>query len=179
MGQAVLALLSVIVGATIAGSISLWQVQLVTRREREARHALREQERKDRRDAFQRETILALQDVFGDLHKAVGLEQDRMITAAIEGAGTRGTSPSGMSGWSLLRDSMLPEDFLIAHRAITKLQSRVIDGELRTLALGIRDGSSHILLANSYAVMDTEAKKVDDLVTRFHDRVAKVLPDLF
>jgi hypothetical protein len=63
VGQAVLTFFGVILGATIAGGISLWQVQLVTRREREARQGIREQESKDRRDAFQRETILALQDV--------------------------------------------------------------------------------------------------------------------
>jgi hypothetical protein len=37
MGQATLALLGVILGAAIAGGVSLWQVQLVTKREHETR----------------------------------------------------------------------------------------------------------------------------------------------
>ena len=37
MGEAGLGFLGVILGAAIAGGISLWQVQLVTKREREAR----------------------------------------------------------------------------------------------------------------------------------------------
>ena len=55
-------LLGVILSAAIAGSVSLWQVQLSTDREREARRIERDQTRQDVRDAFQRDTILALQD---------------------------------------------------------------------------------------------------------------------
>ena len=66
MGEAALAFLGVLLDATIAGVVALWQVQLVTAREREARQALREQGSKDRRDAFQRDTILALQKAIAD-----------------------------------------------------------------------------------------------------------------
>lgn len=62
MGQAALTLLGVVLGAAIVGGVSLWQVQLVTVREREAGQVLREQERKDTHDAFQRDAILALHD---------------------------------------------------------------------------------------------------------------------
>lgn len=54
--------LGVVLGAAIAGGVSLWQVQLITAREREARQTLREQERKDAHDALQRDAILALHD---------------------------------------------------------------------------------------------------------------------
>jgi hypothetical protein len=56
----------VVLGAAIAGGVSLWQVQLITAREREARQALREQERRDTHDAFQRDAILALHDAITD-----------------------------------------------------------------------------------------------------------------
>jgi hypothetical protein len=54
--------ISTISRAAIAGGVSLWQVQLITAREREARKALREQEREDTRDDFQRDAIIALHD---------------------------------------------------------------------------------------------------------------------
>ena len=71
MWQAVLALVGVVIGGVLAGGVGLRQVQLFTDRERAARQAEREQARKDARDAFQRDTILALQDAVADLLRMV------------------------------------------------------------------------------------------------------------
>lgn len=67
MWQALLVVVGVVLGGAIAGGVALRQVQLVTDREREARQAERELVREDARDAFQRDTILALQDAVADL----------------------------------------------------------------------------------------------------------------
>jgi hypothetical protein len=77
MGEALLGFLGVIIGAAIAGGISLWQVQFVTAREREAQRMHRDQERMDRRDAFQRETLLALQDATSRMRHATVREHER------------------------------------------------------------------------------------------------------
>ena len=71
MWQAVLALVGVVIGGVLAGGVALRQVQLFTDREHAARQAEREQARKDARDAFQRDTILALQDAVADLWRMV------------------------------------------------------------------------------------------------------------
>jgi hypothetical protein len=70
MSQAVLSFAGVIVGALIAGGVSLWRELVVTARERAARAAEREQQLQDVRDAFQRETLLALQDANVDFLRA-------------------------------------------------------------------------------------------------------------
>ena len=55
----------------LAGGVALRQVQLFTDREHAARQAEREQARNDARDAFQRDTILALKDAVADLLRMV------------------------------------------------------------------------------------------------------------
>jgi hypothetical protein len=62
MGQAVLTFLGVVLGATIAGGVTVWQARLTIQRDREARQVEREQTRKDTHDAFQRDAILALHE---------------------------------------------------------------------------------------------------------------------
>jgi hypothetical protein len=71
MWQAVLALVGVVIGGVLAGGVALRQVQLFTDREHAARQAEREHARKDARDAFQRDTILALQGAVADLLRMV------------------------------------------------------------------------------------------------------------
>ena len=122
MGQAVLTFFGVILGATIAGGIPPWQVQLVTRREREVRQGIREQESKDRRDAFQRETILALQDVMD------------MLTAYLRARDEKREADTKAGKWTRRDDlSPYPPDFAEASRHIYRLRARIFDDELRKL----------------------------------------------
>ncbi len=76
---AVIGFLGVIVGAVVTGYVTLRQTQLATRREREAQQMLREQERRDRRDAFQRDTLLALQDALAEIYRCVARDQDEKL----------------------------------------------------------------------------------------------------
>jgi hypothetical protein len=71
MWQVVLGLVGVVLGGAIVGGVALRHMQLVTDREREVRQVERELGRKDARDGFQRDTILALQDAAGDLLRMV------------------------------------------------------------------------------------------------------------
>jgi hypothetical protein len=168
-GVALIGFLGVVLGAVVTGFVTLRQAELATQREREARQALREQERQDRRDNFQRETLLALQDVLSELHTAVGREQDRMLTAEAE-----------QGAWPVKPVELpLPEDFMKAHREITKLRARVFDQELRDLMRDIRDGSTQILIAHDRETSMLHVRRVDKLVGRLHDRVIVLFAELF
>jgi hypothetical protein len=79
MFAAVIGFLGVIVGAAVTGFVTLRQAELATKREREARQLEREQKRKDVVDAFQRETLLALQDATMDLSIAATRFLDRKV----------------------------------------------------------------------------------------------------
>lgn len=55
----------VLLGAAIGGGVTMWRERAVTDRERTAQQADREPRRIDVRDAFQRDTIIELQDAIG------------------------------------------------------------------------------------------------------------------
>ncbi|HEV8374072.1 MAG TPA: hypothetical protein VGR68_12805 [Actinomycetota bacterium] len=170
MAQALLTFIGVILGAAIAGSVSLWQARLVTKQERESRQALREQTHKDRRDAFQREAILALQDAMADLHRAVGRDQDEKLAKMFDAS----------SAWPARKaEDPLPAEYLEAHRTISKLWPRVFDEELRDLTIQIRDASSKAIIAPDELEMWHRVNDLDKLASRFSSRVAALLPDLF
>ena len=80
MWETALPFLGVILGAAIAGGVSLWREQVVTGRGRAARQAEREQRRKDERDAFQRDTLLALQDTIEAAQRVTVTEFSRVLT---------------------------------------------------------------------------------------------------
>jgi hypothetical protein len=167
---AVTGLVGVAVGAMVTGYVTLRQAQLVTQREREARQVLREQEQKDRRDAFQRDTILALQDAMGDLYKATGREQDRLLGEAAARGGAWRAKPI---------EEPLPEDFLEAHRAISKLRARIFDEELRAVSASIRDEASKGIIAFDRQIMMLHLGRMQEHAERFNARVMVILPDLF
>jgi hypothetical protein len=168
MGQAALAFLGVLLGAAIAGGVSLWQVQLITAREREARQTLREQERADRRDAFQRETILALQDALVDLIRAVSREQERMLLEAVRS----GEGPIRTVG------RMAPE-FHEARWIISKLKARIFDPELRDLANRLQNVAVEIISAQTRQALSKWTDRANELLASVHNRVTALLPDLF
>jgi hypothetical protein len=65
--SAIAGALGVAAGALISSVGVVLRERLVSRRERETQQELRKQTLKDQRDAFQRETILNLQDAIGQL----------------------------------------------------------------------------------------------------------------
>jgi hypothetical protein len=77
--EAIYGFIGVLLGSATTAVLTVYRERLVSTREREARTHQREQDRKDQRDAFQRQSILALQDAVSDLIKAVYNEQDRML----------------------------------------------------------------------------------------------------
>jgi hypothetical protein len=122
LSNAVIGLLGVIVGAIVAGAVALLGEQFTTRREREARQAIREQERKDSHDVFQREAIIALHDAVRD-YWGVAIEAHEQILKAIHAS----------------RDlqQLDPRVFLSplrpAYWRMTGARAKVFDDELRRL----------------------------------------------
>jgi hypothetical protein len=158
MSTAVWGFLGVVLGGVLTGTMSLWQVQLVTRREREAREALREQERRDRRDAFQRETILAVQD-------AVAEYWPTMTDAA------RLREQPAPSIWSPAARAL--------HWRINMLRARIFDEELRQLVAELQGGIYRVVKAEDLDSIETYAIEADRLTKQMYNRMNLLLKDLF
>ena len=141
MGEALLGFLGVIIGAAIAGGISLWQVHFVTTREREAQRRHRAEERTDRRDAFQRETLMALQDATSRMRHATVREHERR-TAFMKDQGS----------WPEREGLLFPDDWTEAAARLLWLQARLLDQELRQLLERFRHESANAMTAGSEGV---------------------------
>ena len=166
MGQAVLGFLGVILGAAIAGSISLWQARLTTERERETRTELRELERKDRRDAFERETMLVLQDACSDVRKAVFRDYERKM--------------ADRPGWPVRTpDVLMPEDWAEADDRVIWLHARVFDEELRILVEKFRHAAASAMTAQSQSSADDWIMKASHNLEEINSRISQLLPRLF
>jgi beta-lactamase class D len=168
MGEAVLGFLGVILGAAIAGGISLWQVQLVTKREREVQRMHRDQERMhrdqermDRRDAFQQETLLALHDATSRMRHATVREYERRTALAKD-----------EESW-LPRDRVLmPDDWTDGAERLLWLQVRLLDQELRQLLERFRHESANVMNAGSKRVADDHIVESATLYVQANVRIS-------
>jgi hypothetical protein len=83
--DAIFGFAGVLVGSLVTAVITLHRDTLAARRELLARRDQLAQERASQRDAFQRESILALQTAVTDLIRAAYIELDRMIAELRKG----------------------------------------------------------------------------------------------
>lgn len=166
MSAAVWGFLGVVLGGVLTGAVSLWQAQLMTKREREARATLREQERKDRRDAFQRETLLALQDATHVVLRLLHVEEERR---SIE-ARTSGTSCPPQHYQPAWGEAL---------QQTSRLQARIFDDQLRPLVREFRGHAGDAFAANTEAEISAELAKALELNRRMNLRIGELLPDLF
>jgi hypothetical protein len=170
VGQQALTFLGVILGASIAGGISLWQVQFVTKREHETRQIEREQTRKDVRDAFQRDTVIATQEAIVEISRCVVRDQDEKLAVWNQD----GTWPDRSDSYPL------PDDYALAFRTMaTKLRPRIFDETLRNLVQQIVDESGAAIFSQDERSVFMHTRTFDDLVGQFNERLIVVLPDLF
>ena len=77
--EALYGFVGVLLGSGSTAMLTVYRERLISRREREALQHQREQDRKNQRDTFQRQSLLALQDAVSDLIKNVYNEQDRIL----------------------------------------------------------------------------------------------------
>jgi hypothetical protein len=146
-------------GVIVGAAVSLLGEQFTTRREREARQALREQERRDRRDAFQRDAILALQEAIAQFWQSV-------MTARIEAAGR----PLALLGSA---------EAQALHWRINMLRARIFDDELRGVVKEVLGHIHGAGKASDVAPFEHHARMADRLTRQMDDRVNFLLKDLF
>lgn len=168
------AVVAAVAGATgvIAGSLVssvgvVLRERVVGRREREAQQALRLQQLADQRAAFQRETILALQDGLGELW---ALSADAYNRAAATRAKT--------GEWPPPEQADLPTLNMVSAR-ITALRARVFDDDLRLLVRELQTGVWAAVEASDWSAQEERMVAARDPMNRMQERVHLLLNELF
>jgi hypothetical protein len=167
--EAVFGFIGVVLGSASTAVLTVYREQLVSRREREARHHQREQERKDQRDVFQRESLLALQDAASDLVKAMFTEQDRMLEelARTDSWSARQWETPTATGW------------VDAELRLQVSRTRIFREDLRNLAGDLRTVAMKSVWASSLNEARQLNRQLEQLHERFNDLVSQVLPELY
>ncbi|MFJ8636431.1 hypothetical protein [Streptomyces sp. NPDC093568] len=166
--EAVFGLVGVLLGSVSTSVVAVYQVQLVGRREREAREHERAEASRARRDAFQRESITALQDAVADMIKAVYAEQDRQLERMGETSdwpARQWETPTAV-GWS---DAWI---------RLKVARARVFDNDLRTLADETSSVAREFVWAPTLEAAKQSNLRLDELYEQFNERVAQVLRQL-
>jgi uncharacterized coiled-coil protein SlyX len=145
-------------GVIVGAAVPLFGEQFVTRREREARQALHEQERRDRRDAFQRDTILALQDAIAAFWPLMMRLREETKHPAL-----------------FLESVEVTE----AHWRINMLRARVFDERLRQLATDIQFQIHAATAASDPDTLEKHALEGDRLLGQMYNRMNTLLEELF
>jgi hypothetical protein len=128
----------------------------------------REQERTDRREAFERETLLALQDAISDMRK-VTLQDYKRKVVMMEKRGSWPQPSIGLLltiGWSQADDRMLA------------LRARILDDELQKLVEGFGDATTLAITAQSQSDADEWIVQAGSRLGEVNRRIGEVLPRL-
>jgi hypothetical protein len=159
----------VVLGGALTGTVSLFRDQLATKRERDARQLLRAQDRQDRRDAFQRETLLALQDVVEDIRLIIIREYERKLTIWRQDHRWPSRAPA---------DS-LPKDWSDADALANKLWARVLDVDLASMVSDFCDTAGAAVTAQTQDRAFDEIKHAGEPAHQINTRIGVLLHDLF
>jgi hypothetical protein len=143
------------------------QERVVGRREREAQEALRRQQLADQRAAFQRDTILAVQDAIGELW---ALSADAYNQAA--------ATKSATGTWPPLDATELPT-LNMASARITALRARVLDAELRLLVRDLQTSIWSALEVSDWSEQPQRMVAARDPMNRMQERINVLLAELF
>ncbi|GAB3848982.1 hypothetical protein GCM10027610_071390 [Dactylosporangium cerinum] len=166
--EAVFGLVGVLLGSVSTSVVAVYQVQLAGRREREARDHERAEASRARRNAFQRESITALQDAAADMIKAVYDEQDRQLErmdSTSDWPARQWETPTAV-GWS------------DAEIRLQVARARVFDSDLRALAHETRAVARELVWAPTLDKAKQSNLRLDELYERFNERVAQALQRL-
>jgi hypothetical protein len=167
--SAVYGFIGVLLGSATTAVLTVYHELVTSRRERDAREHQRAQQLKDQRDAFQRQSLLALQDAVSDLVKAVFNEQDRML-AEMQRTGNwparRWETPTA-SGW---------ED---AELRLQASRARVFDDGLRDLTREIHAVAKKGIWASGLDEAKDLNPQLEQGYQHFNDLVARALPRLY
>lgn len=160
MSEAVLALAGVVVGYVLKIAESWLSDARTTRRSRD-----------ERRDEFQRATLLELQEAMADLVRAAG-EIQHFDTMQLRTTGQRTQLPEGMSD----------RDFQ-ARRRLSLLRERVLDDELRQLVEDLAAATLEIekvtWMRGSETASEQRMLVAAAVLDRANARLGVVLRDLY
>jgi hypothetical protein len=164
----VLTVVSLVAGYGLKSITDLVQHKWNVEKEREARKAARQDQRFQRRSAFQHETLLALQDACMDLGRATA-QANSLNLAEFRSSKT----------WHRMR---LPDDLDESHRfaqARTQmLLVRVRDASVRQLAANLRELSAETVLATSADDSEHALASMGLVFESLNNRIGELLREI-
>lgn len=169
MTAAIYGFIGVLLGSATTVVVTVYQERWASAREREARQHQREQDRKDQRDSFQRQSLLALQDAVADLIKALFNEQDRQLKQMKE------TKEWPARNW----ETPTADGWVDAEFGLQIACARVFDQELRDLALHIRSLGMQSIWAHDLDKAKDINGPLEQENERFHLLMANALSKLY
>jgi hypothetical protein len=159
----------VVLGSLTTAGLTIYKETVTGRRETAGHDRQYERDRKAARDAFQRDSIIALQDAVTALIEAAYSELDRMLAVYRETNQwpARLWETPTATGWS---------------NAVLKLETsraRVFDDELRSLATELRTLAGDSVWATSLESAEETSRRLEQQQIQFHAAVARALPSLY
>jgi hypothetical protein len=167
--EALYGFIGVLLGSATTAVLTVYRERLVSTREREARADQQEQDRKDQRNIFQRQSILSLQDAVSDLIKAVYNEQDRMLEEMRE------TNRWPLRQW----ETPTAAGWEDANLLLQVSRARVFNEAIRDLSRDIRDKARECIYASSLDETKEVNTQLRELYDRFNHMIASVLPEFY
>jgi len=165
--SAIAGAVGVAAGALISSVGVLLRERLVNRRERDAQQELRKQALTDQRDAFQRETILNLQDAIGQLWS---LSADAYNQAARRQART--------GEWPRTVVTDLP-DLNKVSQQVKALGARVFDEELRELTAKVIRGVWAGIEISDWSQQPEHMEAAREPLNQLHEQAHRLLKSLY
>jgi gas vesicle protein len=169
MEQAIFGLVGVLLGSVITAFVTIYAEHQKGKREAAQSDRQYERERQSARDTFQRDSILTLQNAVIDLVKSVHAELDRIIATAEETQkwpARQWETPTAV-GWSA------------ALLLLKSSRARVFNEEIRSLATELEKTAGDSIWAKSLNEAEQHSKRLEPLLDRFNDAVARTLPSLY
>jgi citrate lyase beta subunit len=158
LGVALIGFLGVALGAVVTGFVTLRQTSMAAQRERESQQMLRWQERKDAHDAFQRDTILALQDAIAELWtRAMGMQLDSVRR----------------------RSSVKDPEFRALVWRINMLRARIFDDDLRAIVRALMNEVMAAASATDIDVLEARTVVANRLNRQLYERMNTLLKAMF
>ncbi|MFD4669958.1 hypothetical protein ACFWNN_09495 [Lentzea sp. NPDC058450] len=169
MATAIFGFVGVLLGSLTTLLAAIYKERVTDRREAALRDVVHERERLSTRNAFQRDSVLALQSAVTDVIQSAYAELDRVIAAERE----TGTWPARQ--WA----TPTAEGWSQAILALESARARVFDDELRRRADELRTRAGESVWADSHATAQRTSEPLERLLTEFHDVVNRTLPSLY
>ncbi len=161
----VLPIITLLLGFGIAIVTGSLEHRRTLKREREARDAIRRDQRIERRDNFQRQTLLELQEAMFDLARTTGAMHHRDMMSYVK---------TGEWEKNLFPDDLAEKDRLANARS-QMLVVRVRDKTVRDLVQAFKDYAVKVTFADSRDASDLAWRQMADVNVELNNRVGELL----